>query len=223
MDILLNAFIWCGLLAMLVLSVMNIFMYRQSGANSDNVEKLIRGAAFIVGFFIFQVTQVFALPIVEVLMKSLTSATPFSGITVISGLIPAIGGAIVSWYFLRQLKKRGRLPGRIMLLISGLLVSAFINTYVVAKKQSEIQYEQLDSIASNSYETGPVEADYELYKRQQKDEERNKAEYEAKQEIAKEKIKKLKEFNPTLLPNASFIIGMILFAVFNYKKDEKDE
>jgi hypothetical protein len=199
MDILLNAFIWCGLLAMLVLSVINIFMYRQIGANSDNVEKLIRGASFIVGFFIYQVTQVFALPVIEVLMKSLTNATPFSGITFISGLIPTIGGGIVSWYFLRQLKKRGRLPGRIMLLISGLLVSAFINTYVVAKKQSEIQYEQLDSIAAYSYvdsvATAAVDTtagSYNEYesKRYEEEQKKTKAEYEAKQEVAKEKIRK---------------------------------
>ncbi len=99
----------------------------------NKIEKTIRTFALVAGFLIYFTIRAIGFSIPDLIVQSVFGRAPLS-FGIVGGLLPLIIGIAVTWYCLDAMKRKGSLPGRIVILISTFILTLFIDVYVAVIK-----------------------------------------------------------------------------------------
>jgi hypothetical protein len=94
-------------------------------------ERTVRTITLMIGLLAYFAAKNLGLSIPDLLLASLSQST-FLPYLVTAALIPAIAGAVISELFIRELRRGGNIAHRIMILITVLIISMFLDLFVYA-------------------------------------------------------------------------------------------
>lgn len=107
----------------------------------SDAEKILRASSFTTGLLIFFGAEALGVPISLIIINSLTISHPFT-FGLINVILPSSLGILVSWYFIRTLKRSSNIATRIMILVGTFTIFLFGNVYFQALRLEGFSFQK---------------------------------------------------------------------------------